>query len=77
MSYYKLFSRRSGLLKSKIKETEEYKTYLTKNTDIEINKKDFKTKIPYIFAFNIEEKYQGIDCFNQINLFLTQLKNKD
>ena len=77
MSYYKLFSRRSGLLKSKIKETEEYKTYLTKNTDIEINKKDFKTKIPYIFAFNLEDKYQGVDCFNQINLFLTQLKNKD
>lgn len=77
ISYYKLFSRRSGLLKNKIKETEEYKTYLTKNTDIEMTKKDFKTKLPYIFAFGIEDKYQGVDCFEQINLFLNQLKNKD
>ncbi len=77
ISYYKLFSRRSGLLKNKIKETEEYKTYLSKNTDIEINKKDFKTKLPYIFAFDLEAKYKGIDTFNQIHLFLNQLKNKD
>lgn len=77
ISYYKLFSRRSGLLKNKIKETEDYKTYLTKNTDIEMTKKDFKTKLPYIFAFGIEDKYQGVDCFEQINLFLNQLKNKD
>lgn len=77
ISYYKLFSRRSGLLKTKIKETQELKTYLTKNTDIEINKKDIKTKLPYIFAFELEDKYQGIDCFNQINLFLNQLKQKD
>ena len=40
-------------------------------------KKDFKTKLPYIFAFGIEDKYQGVDCFEQINLFLNQLKNKD
>ena len=74
ISYYKQFSRRSGLLRNKIKETEEYKTYLTKNTAIESSKKDFKTKLPYIFAFNLEDKYQGIDCFEQINLFLNQLK---
>lgn len=77
ISYYKLFSRRSGLLKNKIKETEEYKTYLTKNTTLESSKKDFKTKLPYIFAFNIEDKYDCIECFEQINLFLNQLKNKD
>ena len=67
---YHIFSRRSGLLRNKIKETEELKSYLQKNTEIAEKSKDFIKKIPYIFAFNIENKYPNTQEFVLINHFL-------
>lgn len=76
ISYYRLFSRRSGLLRGKIKETEDYKAYLQKNTELTQNSKDFNTKIPYIFAFGLESKYQGVETFSLIDCLLQQLTIK-
>lgn len=64
--YNKLFSRRSGLMRSKIKETEDYKTYLQKNTELTVEARDFVSKIPYIYAFDIESKYPQTPIFTQI-----------
>lgn len=76
ISYYRLFSRRSGLLRGKIKETEDYKAYLQKNIELTQNSKDFNTKIPYIFAFGLESKYQGVEAFSLIDCLLQQLSIK-
>lgn len=73
ISYHRLFSRRNGLLRNKIKETEDYKSYLQKNIEFTQTGKDFNTKIPYIFAFELEGKYQGVDSFSLINCLLQQL----
>lgn len=70
--YYRQFSRRSGLLRNKIKETEEYKSYLQKNTTLAQNNRDFNAKMPYIYAFNLEQKYPDNEIFNLINRILTQ-----
>lgn len=70
--YYRQFSRRNGLLRNKIKETEEYKSYLQKNASLAQNSRDFNAKIPYIFAFNLEQKYPNTEIFNLINCLLTQ-----
>ena len=71
--YNKLFSRRSGLMRSKIKETEDYKTYLQKNTELTTEARDFISKIPYIYAFNIESKYPQTAIFDKITK-LTNVK---
>ncbi len=71
--YYKMFSRRSGLLRNKIKETEEYKNYLQKNPELERNSKDFANKKAYIYAFNIENRYPEVEDFNNINKLLQPL----
>lgn len=76
ISYYSLFSRRSGLLKNKIKETEEYKSFLQKNTEISEQSKDFKVKMPYIYAFNLENKYKESNTFKLLNHFTDLLTNK-
>lgn len=73
ISYYRLFSRRTGLLRNKIKETEEYKSYLQKNVELTQSSKDFNAKIPYIFAFGLDGKYQGVESFALINCLLQQL----
>lgn len=75
ISFYRQFSRRSGLLRNKIKETEEYKSYLQKNTALAQNSRDFNAKMPYIFAFNLEQKYQDTVTFGLINCILNQLTN--
>lgn len=77
--YYRLFSRRSGLLRNKIKETEEYKSYLQKNPELNVSARDFVTKIPYIYAFEIDNKYKSIPEFILINNLLKELslKTKD
>ncbi len=58
--YNRLFSKRSGLLRNKIKETEEYKNYLRKNPEIEQNSKDIISKIPYIYAFGLTNLYPNV-----------------
>ncbi len=68
--YYKMFSLRSGLMRSKIKETENYKIYLQKNTDITSQERDFITKIPYIYALGIEKQYSQVSIFNQITTLI-------
>lgn len=73
--YYKTFARRNGLLRNKIKETEEYKSFLQKNTDLAISARDFATKEPYIYAFGIENKYKGVETFNLIQKYETILTN--
>lgn len=73
ISYYRLFSRRTGLLRNKIKETEDYKSYLQKNIELTKSSRDFNAKIPYIFAFGLESKYQGVDSFALVNCLLQQL----
>lgn len=73
LTNYRIFSRRSGLLKNKIKETEELKSYLQKNTELAEKSKDFITKIPYIFAFNLESKYPNTTEFQLIKHFLKLL----
>lgn len=64
--YYKIFSLRSGLMRNKIKETENYKNYLQKTSEINSNERDFVAKIPYIYAFDIENQYTQTTIFNQI-----------
>ena len=64
--YYKAFSRRSGLLRNKIKETEEYKSYLQKNPELTTTARDFNARIPYIYAFALENKYPEVDIFKNI-----------
>jgi len=73
ISYYRLFSRRSGLLRNKIKETEDYKSYLQKNPELAQSGRDFAAKIPYIFAFGLENSYKGEESFAQIKPFLSLL----
>ena len=68
--YYNMFSRRSGLLKNKIKETEDYKNYLQKNPELEKNSKDFANKKAYIYAFDIGNRYPDVEDFNNINRLL-------
>ena len=65
--YYREFSRRNGLLRHKIKETEEYKSYLLKNPELAVNAKDFATRTPYIYAFALESKYKDVLTFNLIH----------
>ena len=66
LSYNSMFSKRSGLLKNKIKETENYKNYLQKNTELTIEARDFATKAPYIYAFELENQYTQSPIFTQI-----------
>lgn len=73
ISFYRLFSRRSGLLRNKIKETEEYKSNLQKNIELNQNSRDFNLRIPYILAFGLENKYQGVRSFALIDCLLQQL----
>ena len=75
--YYREFSRRNGLLRHKIKETEEYKSYLQKNPELAASAKDFGTRIPYIYAFAIENKYKQVETFDLIHRYdelLTTIK---
>jgi hypothetical protein len=74
ISYSRAFSRRSGLLRNKIKETEEYKSYLQKNPELTINARDFQTKIPYIYAFELENKYKTASVFSLLGIFESILK---
>lgn len=68
ISYYlKLFSRRNGLMRNKVKETEDYKTYLKKNPDLAIKATDFNIKAPYIYAFELENNYPTVESFTQIS----------
>jgi len=67
--YYRAFSRRSGLLRNKIKETEEYKSYLQKNPELAISARDFSSRIPYIYAFGLENKYKTVETFELISQF--------
>ena len=68
-----MFSRSSGLLRNKIKETEDYKSYLQKNPELEKNSKDFINKKAYIYAFDLENRYPDIADFNNINKLLQAL----
>ena len=74
--YYRLFSRRNGLLRNKIKETEEYKSYLQKNTELASAARDFGSKIPYIYAFELENKFKDITLLKEIDKF-TPFINKE
>ncbi len=74
--YYRLFSRRNGLLRNKIKETEEYKSYLQKNTSLAQNSRDFNSRMPYIYAFDLEQKYPDTEIFKLINCILTSTAGK-
>ena len=74
--YYRAFSRRNGLLRNKIKETEEYKSYLQKNPELAVSARDFPTRIPYIYAFSLENKYKDIATFDLLNQYETLLNNK-
>ena len=71
--YYNMFSRRSGLLKNKIKETEDYKSYLQKNPELEQNSKDFANKKAYIYAFDIDNRYPDVEDFSNITKLLQTL----
>lgn len=73
--YFKLFSRRSGLLRNKIKETEEYKSYLQKNPELAISARDFDAKMPYIYAFELEKKYKTVEYFELIEAYQKLLPN--
>ena len=61
-----MFSQRNGLLRNKIKETENYKNYLQKNPELTIDSRDFATKAPYIYAFELENLYTQSSIFTQI-----------
>ena len=74
IKYYHLFSKRNGLLRNKIKETLEHKSYLQKNTELQSLAKDFPTKISYIYAYSLENKYSNCKIFETINLLLKDLK---
>lgn len=69
ISYTRIFSRRSGLLRNKIKETEEYKSYLQKNPELAINAPDFQFRIPYIYAFELENKYKSATILTILKSF--------
>ena len=71
--YYNMFSRRSGLLRNKIKETEDYKSYLQKNPELEKTSKDFANKKAYIYALSIDNFYKDVDDFNNINKLMQTL----
>lgn len=75
--YYLLFSRRNGLLRNKIKETEEYKSYLQKNPEIAQTERDFNTRLPYIYAFEIENKYKDVEMFTLVEKFTTFIKTTE
>lgn len=64
--YYRAFSRRNGLLRNKIKETEEYKSYLQKNPELVVSARDFPAKMPYIYAFGLENKFKNVEAFELI-----------
>lgn len=64
--YYHAFSRRNGLLRNKIKETEEYKSYLQKNPELAVSSRDFPAKMPYIYAFGLENKFKNVEAFELI-----------
>ena len=74
--YYQAFSRRNGLLRNKIKETEEYKSYLQKNPELSVSARDFPTKLPYIYAFNLENKYKSVAIFDLLSQYEALLNNK-
>ncbi len=76
VGYNRLFSRRSGLLRNKIRETEEYKAYLQKNAAITRTGRDYAVKIPYIFALGLENKYKEEKSFMLIDAFLHLLPIK-
>ena len=67
--YYRLFSRRSGLLRNKIRETEEYKAYLQKNPELAVSARDFAAKMPYIYAFELESRYKTVEYFKLIEAY--------
>ena len=73
IKYYQLFSKRNGLLRNKIKETQDYKTYLQKNTELQSSIKDFITKVPYIYAYGLENKYPNVKIFSQMDYLLKEL----
>ena len=75
--YYQLFSRRNGLLRNKIKETEEYKSYLQKNPELAQNERDFRARLPYIYAFELENKYKDIESLTLIEKYNTLLKTTE
>ena len=54
----------------KIKETEEYKSYLQKNPELAVTARDFGTKIPYIYAFGLDTKYKNVESFIMIEKFM-------
>lgn len=68
--YYRLFTRRNGLLRNKVKETEEFKSYLQKNPELAVSARDFSSKIPYIYAFGIDNKYKDVEVFAMIEKFV-------
>ncbi|MBO5038255.1 MAG: DUF2207 domain-containing protein [Alphaproteobacteria bacterium] len=67
--YYQAFSRRNGLLRNKIKETEEYKSYLQKNPELAVSARDFPAKMPYIYAFGLENKFKNVETFELITCY--------
>lgn len=78
--YYRLFCRRNGLLRNKVKETEEYKSFLQKNTELATAARDFNSKIPYIYAFGLENKFKDVTMFSLIEKFapfINLTKEKD
>lgn len=78
--YYQEFSKRSGLLRNKIRETEEYKSYLQKNPELAVSARDFNTRIPYIYAFALENKYptaEELELIKQFEHLLTSQTKKD
>lgn len=75
LHYFKLFSKRSGLLRNKIKETEEYKSYLQKNPELAFTARDFNAKMPYIYAFELENKYKDVEYLKLIEAYKKLLPN--
>jgi hypothetical protein len=71
--YYRIFTKRNGLLRNKIKETEEYKSFLQKNPELTATSRDFALKAPYIFAFAIDNKYPNVAVFEHIKEIIKQL----
>jgi hypothetical protein len=60
-------------LRNKIKETEEYKSFLQKNPELTATSRDFALKAPYIFAFAIDNKYPNVAVFEHIKEIIKQL----
>ena len=75
--YNRLFSKRSGLLRNKIKETEEYKKYLQKNPEIEQNSKDILLKSPYIYAFGLTKLYPKIKELEYTNRLIASIPTNE